>query len=71
MTLVVVPLPIKGAKLQIKLFIEFKFSAQESDLAPFIGNGTKIKIPSEMKPPLKDDNNKKSSYYEAAQLVLA
>ena len=30
----------------------FKFSAQESDLAPFIGNGTKFKIPSEIKPPL-------------------
>ena len=39
-------------------FIEFKFSAQKSALAPFIGNGTKVKIPSEMKPPLKGDNNK-------------
>ena len=30
----------------------FKFSAQESDLAPFFGNGTKVKIPSEMNLPL-------------------
>ena len=30
----------------------FKFSAQGSDLAPFIGNGTKVKIFSEIKPPL-------------------
>jgi hypothetical protein len=29
-----------------------KFSAQESDLAPFVGNGTKVKIPSEIKLPL-------------------
>ena len=31
---------------------KFKFSAQESDFAPFVGNGTKAKIPSETKPPL-------------------
>ena len=31
---------------------KFKFSAQESDLAPFDGNGTKVKIPSEIKQPL-------------------
>ena len=31
---------------------KFKFSDQGSDLAPFVGNGTKIKIPSEIKPPL-------------------
>ena len=30
----------------------FKFSDQGSDLAPFIGNGTKVKIPSEIKSPL-------------------
>ena len=30
----------------------FKFSAQKSDWAPFVGNKTKIKIPSEIKPPL-------------------
>ena len=30
----------------------FKFSAQESVLAPFIENGTKFKMPSEIKPPL-------------------
>ena len=57
-----VPLPIKGAKLLPwaenlnKLFTvlcgKFKFSAQGSDLAPFVGNGTKFKIPSEIKPPL-------------------
>ena len=33
---------------------KFKFSAQGSDLVPFIGNGAKIKIPSETKPPLKN-----------------
>ena len=41
-----------------KLFNEkgkkFKFSAQGRDLAPFVGNGTKVKIPSEIKPPLVD-----------------
>ena len=31
---------------------KFKFYAQGSDLAPFDGNGTKIKIPSEIKSPL-------------------
>ena len=31
---------------------KLKFSAQGSNLAPFVGNGTKIKIPSEIKPPL-------------------
>ena len=31
----------------------FKFSAQGSDLAPFVGNGTKDKIPYEIKPPIK------------------
>ena len=30
----------------------FKFSAQGSDLVPFVGNLTKVKIPSEIKPPL-------------------
>ena len=42
--------------MQCKLFSvtggKFKFSAQENDLAPFVGNGTKVKIPSEIKPPL-------------------
>ena len=33
---------------------KFKISAQGSDLASFIGNGAKIKIPSETKPPLKN-----------------
>ena len=28
---------------------KFKFSAQEGDLALFVGNGTKVKIPSEIK----------------------
>ena len=32
-----------------------KFTAQGSDLAPFVGNGTKIKIPSEIKPPLQKE----------------
>ena len=31
---------------------KLKFPAQESDLAPFVGNGTKVKIPYEIKPPL-------------------
>ena len=30
----------------------FKFYAQEGELAPFVGNGTKAKIPSEIKLPL-------------------
>ena len=56
------PLPTKGAKSLPsaenlnKLFTEkggkFQFSAQESDLASFVDNGTKVKIPSEIKPPL-------------------
>ena len=29
-----------------------KFSVQGSDLAPFSGNGTKVKTPTEIKPPL-------------------
>ena len=32
----------------------FKFSARESNLVPFIGNGAKVKIPSEIKPPLEE-----------------
>ena len=43
-------------ELTFKLFTvmdgKFKFSAQGSDLAQIIGNGTKVKIPSEIKPPL-------------------
>ena len=31
---------------------EFKFFALDSVLSPFVGNGTKFKIPSEIKPPL-------------------
>ena len=31
---------------------KLKFSDQGSNLAPFVGNGTKIKIPSEIKLPL-------------------
>ena len=30
---------------------KLKISAQESDLAPFVGNGTKVKIPSEIRQP--------------------
>ena len=58
----VVPLPTKCAKSLPraenlnKLFTEkcgkFKFSAQGRDLALFVGNGTKVKIPSEIKPAL-------------------
>ena len=31
---------------------KFQFSAQEKNLAPSVGNGTKVKIPFEIKPPL-------------------
>ena len=31
---------------------KFKFSDQGSDLAPFFGNGSKLKIPFDIKPPL-------------------
>ena len=58
-----VPLPIKNAKLlpwaeklnfpPIALNKLSKLSAQGSDLALFIGDRTKVKIPSEIKPPLK------------------
>ena len=60
--LTLVSLPIKGAKSLPwaenlnKLFTEkgrkFEFSAQGQDLAPFVGNVTKIKIHSEIKSPL-------------------
>ena len=33
---------------------KFKFPAQGSNLAPFVGNGTKINTPSEIKPPLAE-----------------
>ena len=32
---------------------EIQISAQGHDLAPFVGNGTKVKIPSEINPPLR------------------
>ena len=35
---------------------KFKLSAQESDLAPFVGNWTKLKMPSEIKLHLVDLN---------------
>ena len=57
-----VPLPTKGAKSLLRRKFEFpsktvnnllfKFSAQESNLAPFVGDGNKVKITSEIKPPL-------------------
>ena len=40
------------SKLLIVMAGKFKFSAQGSDLAPFVGNGTKIKISSDIKQPL-------------------
>ena len=46
-----------GGTLNFLLFTVnnlFKFSDQGSDLAPFIGNGTNVKIPSEIKPPLNE-----------------
>ena len=49
-----VPLPRKAENLN-KLFTikgrKFKFSAQKTDLAPFVGNWTKVKIPSEIELP--------------------
>jgi hypothetical protein len=39
---------------------KFEFSAQGSDLAPFVGNGTKIKIHSEIKQPLEPTLCKKN-----------
>ena len=58
------PLSKKGAKSLPwaenlnKLFTEkggkFKLSPQGRNLAPFVGNGTKVKIPSNIKQPLPD-----------------
>ena len=39
-------------KLFTEIGVKFEFSAQRSDLAPFVSNGTKVKAPSEIKPPL-------------------
>jgi hypothetical protein len=60
--LTLVTLPTKGAKscpgaenLNFPSFSVnnlFKFSAQGQDLAHIVGNGTKVKISSEIKPPL-------------------
>jgi hypothetical protein len=59
-------LPTKGAKslslaekfefpAHISMYNNiFKFSAQEIDLAPFVGNGAKFKIPFEIKPLLTE-----------------
>ena len=57
-----VPLATKGAKSlpcaenlnfsPITVSNLFKSSAQWNNLALFVGNGTKVKIPSEIKPPL-------------------
>ena len=62
MHVALVPLPKKGVKLLPwveklnNLFTvkggKFKFSAQENNLAPFVGNGTKVKILSEIRPNL-------------------
>ena len=52
-----VPLPTKGVKslfraenLDFPVNNLFKFSAQESNLVPFVSNEPKFKIPSEIKP---------------------
>ena len=50
---------VKGGK--------FKFSAQMNDLAPFAGNGTKIKIPFDIKSPLA--THKKENFYIISGLV--
>ena len=60
-TLDLIPLPAKNAK-SLPMSRKFEFPAhnskqinqffdQGSDLAPFIGNGTKVKILSEIRPP--------------------
>ena len=41
--------PIDNKRCQIT---PLEFSAQRSDLPPFVGNGTKVKISSEINPPL-------------------
>ena len=50
-------------KLFIVLGRKSKFSAQWSDLAPFVGNGTQVKIPSEIKPPLVKEENLHTDKY--------
>ena len=55
--LTLVTFPIKGAKCRpwaenLKKGEKFKISAQGPDLAPFVGNVAKVKIPSEIKLPL-------------------
>jgi hypothetical protein len=57
---------------QNKLFMgkKFKFSAQGSDLAPFVGNGIKVKIPSEIKPPLKIDLNYLPTHQSFSELQI-
>ena len=49
----------------------FKFSAQGSDLAPFVGNGTKIKILSEIKPPLEGPVVKPSVIFLLGQVSIS
>ena len=59
-----VTLPTKGAKLlplaenlnfsTMTAPYVFKFSAQASNLVPFIGNEAKVKMPSEIKPSLEE-----------------
>ena len=59
--LTLVPLPTKGAEsLPWNLNFPplenlFKFSAQGSNLAPFVGNGTEVKILSEIMPQLSEN----------------
>ena len=62
--LTLVPLPTKFSKLLSwaknlnRLFTtmgeKMKFCAQKSDMAPYVGNGTRIKIPFEIKQPLEE-----------------
>ena len=46
------PLSRKFEKLFTEKGGKFEFSAQGEELAPFVGNVTKVKIPSEVKPSL-------------------
>ena len=70
-TFTLVLLPTKGAKslswvknlnnLFTDMGGKFKFSVQESESTPFIGNGAKVKIPLESKPPLMNSTDTRTS----------
>ena len=47
---------------------KFKLSAQARDLAPFVGNRTKINIPSEIKPHLTKQFTNQIIFYNTYQI---